>query len=54
MTSRTLEHPITAIREVIDGDSLRLVLDLGYRIEYVVYCRLDGVDAPELTTGAGK
>ncbi len=49
MTARKFD--IMGVRELIDGDSFRLVLDLGFRIEYVVYCRVAGIDAPEMRFG---
>lgn len=39
---------------VIDGDSHELVLDLGYNLQYRVFTRVNGVDAPEKSTEAGK
>lgn len=45
---RVLSH------EVIDGDTVRTELDLGFRLRLSMLARLDGVDAPELSTPAGK
>lgn len=33
---------------VVDGDTLRLEIDLGFTIKWVSNCRLHGVNAPEL------
>lgn len=44
----------TVVR-VIDGDTVVLDLDLGWRVWYRDEpCRLHGIDAPELRTDAGK
>lgn len=45
--------PATVV-EVHDGDTARLVLDLGWHITLTENVRLLGVDAPELSTAAGK
>lgn len=39
---------------VTDGDTIRTELDLGFSIYHVASARLDGIDAPERTTAAGK
>lgn len=36
------------VLEVLDGDTVRVALDLGFRITHVVEIRLLGIDAPEL------
>lgn len=43
-----------AITRVIDGDTVVLDIDLGFRIHHEVTARLDGIDAPELRTAEGK
>lgn len=40
--------------EVVDGDTLRVELDLGFDLRLKMLARLDGVDAPEQSTPAGK
>lgn len=45
---RVLSH------EVVDGDTVRTELDLGFRIRVDYLARLNGLDAPELNTEAGK
>jgi micrococcal nuclease len=35
------------VNRVIDGDSLELAIDLGFRVVFRSNCRLVGVDAPE-------
>ncbi len=52
MPATIITTPITALVDLIDGDSFRLSIDLGYRVALTVYCRVDGVDAPEMS-GAG-
>ena len=32
----------------IDGDTIKVLIDLGWRIQHTVSLRLNGVDAPEL------
>nr|VFK06263.1 MAG: nuclease homologue [Candidatus Kentron sp. LPFa] len=39
---------------VVDGDTIDLVVDLGFRISIDVRVRLAGLDAPERYTDAGK
>lgn len=37
------------VHRVIDGDTVDLVVDLGFSVSTTVRFRLDGIDAPELT-----
>lgn len=39
---------------VIDGDTFVLRVDLGFRVAVSLEGRLSGVDAPEMSTAAGK
>lgn len=39
--------------EVIDGDTVRLTLDLGWHITFVARVRLAKINAPELSTTDG-
>jgi endonuclease YncB( thermonuclease family) len=39
---------------VIDGDTLVVTVDLGFRISTTVHVRVRGLHAPELTTPEGK
>lgn len=39
---------------VVDGDTVKATIDLGWRIKLDIQCRLDGIDAPERVTLAGK
>jgi len=44
-------HTYTAkVIRVIDGDSLWLEVDLGFRMSYSDNFRLNGIDTPELTS----
>lgn len=47
------EYAATIIR-VVDGDTLDVILDLGFDIAVRHTLRLDGIDAPESRTAAGK
>ena len=40
--------------EVIDGDTVDLLIDVGLEIHKRERCRLYGIDAPEMPTEAGK
>ena len=40
--------------QVIDGDTLDIVLDLGFHITHMIRVRLKGINAPEMRTEAGK
>lgn len=47
------EYTARVIR-VIDGDTLELDIDLGFRTHQHVKARLAGVDAPEMRTAEGR
>ncbi len=40
--------------EVIDGDTVDLLIDLGFGVHVKERCRLYGIDAPEMPSEAGK
>ena len=40
--------------EVVDGDTVKMVLDVGFRFYHRTSTRLSGFDAPERYTTAGK
>lgn len=42
------------VRKVVDADTVDLLIDLGCDVMYKMRCRLDGVNAPEKNTLAGK
>ena len=46
-------YPATVAR-VVDGDTVRLVVDVGFRMRYEDNFRLAGINAPELREEAGK
>lgn len=39
---------------VVDGDTVRLAIDLGFRMSWTSNCRLTGVNAPEMNEEAGR
>lgn len=39
---------------MIDGDTLELAIDVGFRVTVRTPVRLYGIDAPEMSTKAGK
>lgn len=45
---------IGSVVRVIDADTLVLNLDLGFRVHVEIEGRINGVDAPELSTPEGK
>ena len=42
------------LEEVVDGDTLRLVLDVGFEITLRVLVRLAGINSPEFETKKGR
>lgn len=42
------------VERVVDADTLDVAIDLGFRVQFRVRLRVAGVDAPELSTPAGK
>ena len=40
--------------EVVDGDTVDLLIDLGFGVHVKERCRLYGIDAPEMPTAAAK
>ena len=42
------------LNRVVDGDTVNLTIDLGFRLSYTSNCRLAGINAPELNTDEGK
>ena len=41
------------LERVVDGDTLHVILDLGFKIFHKEILRLSGIDAPEISTAAG-
>lgn len=42
------------VNRVIDGDTVNLTIDLGFRLSMTSNCRLAGINAPEMSTEEGK
>ncbi len=42
------------LERVIDGDTLHVILDLGFKLTHREILRLRGINAPELSSAAGK
>jgi endonuclease YncB( thermonuclease family) len=42
------------LERVVDGDTIRVTIDLGFKTMHQEIVRLKGIDAPELKTDAGK
>ncbi|MBU6140524.1 MAG: hypothetical protein KGP29_03070 [Proteobacteria bacterium] len=42
------------LRKVVDGDTIHVILDLGFKIFHEEILRLRQIDAPEFSTSAGK
>lgn len=42
------------LRKVVDGDTIHVILDLGFKIFHEEILRLRQIDAPEIATNAGK
>ena len=48
----TFTYPAT-VAKVVDGDTLDVLLDLGFGINYKIRVRLAGINAPEKSTPEG-
>lgn len=53
MATRRLWVVPADVLRVVDGDTLELRLDLGWRITLTANCRVLGINAPENNTPAG-
>jgi len=53
MNSNDWIFPVLQYR-VIDGDSIKVTLDLGFHLTIKQTCRVVGVDTPENSTPAGR
>lgn len=42
------------VNRIIDGDTVNLTIDLGFRLTYTANCRLAGINAPEMDTEEGR
>lgn len=47
------EYAVSVVR-VIDGDTVVLSVDLGFKVTMKVNCRLEGIDAPEKRQKGGS
>jgi endonuclease YncB( thermonuclease family) len=52
VTTQQYVYRVTEVVKVTDGDTYWLRLDVGFRQEILIDCRLDGWDAPEMTKGS--
>jgi micrococcal nuclease len=50
---RMYEYDAELVR-VVDGDTVDISVDLGFHISQQIRVRLNGINAPELSTPAGK
>jgi micrococcal nuclease len=41
---------IATVNRVVDGDTLDIVVDLGFKMSWRANCRLTGLNAPELSS----
>jgi endonuclease YncB( thermonuclease family) len=53
-TSAAVWQVEAEILEVLDGDTVRARLSLGWYIEHLATIRVEGIDAPEMPTEAGE
>ena len=44
---------IATVNKIVDGDTVNLTIDLGFRLSYTANCRLAGINAPEMSTEEG-
>ena len=54
VTSDALYTYQATVEKVVDGDTLLVIVDLGFNTRTRQYLRLRGIDAPEMDTKAGK
>lgn len=48
-------YEYTAImNHVVDGDTINLTIDLGFRMTMTANCRLAGINAPEMRSSTGE
>ncbi len=47
-------YPGSRVLEVVDGDSVRVLLDLGFDLSWRLLCRLHGIAARELSEPGGR
>ncbi len=49
-----LYNYLATVIRVVDGDTIELQIDLGFKMHYRTTCRLYGIDTPELKIPAQK
>lgn len=42
------------VNKIVDGDTVNLTIDLGFRMTMTANCRLAGINAPEMSTKEGQ
>jgi micrococcal nuclease len=42
------------VKKVVDGDTIDVTIDLGFNVQYTERVRLARINAPEMSTEAGK
>jgi endonuclease YncB( thermonuclease family) len=50
----SFDCPVHEVLRVIDGDTQKLLLDLGFSTYVTVTTRVVGIDCPEISTKAGR
>jgi micrococcal nuclease len=45
-----LHHYRATVLRILDGDTVELVIDLGFTVQWKSTCRLYGINTPELTS----
>ncbi len=53
-SSRQLHTYLARLERVVDGDTIHVILDLGFKIFHQEILRLAKINAPEISTNAGK
>ena len=44
------EYNVKSVAHIVDGDTLDLIVDLGFNITHKIRVRLEGIDTPESRT----
>ena len=47
-------HYNAKVLEVLDGDTIKLLIDLGFKIQYEITVRLNGINCAEKNTELGR
>ena len=43
---------VATVKHIVDGDTVDMLVDLGFNVSTLVRFRLEGINAPEMTGGA--